>query len=245
MKKTVAALLLATAALFSCSTYNETVQPIQLPQYQSDKVEVAGAYITATAYTDPEFAEERFGFDIRGAGVLPVQVVIQNQGNHTLFIDSSQTFLIDRAGRAWPVLSFKQLYTRVKDEVELGETAKGAAKPSILGATAGAIIGAAIGILSDENVGESAGKGAAVGAAAGAVLGGAGSYFNVEEEVKEGLAQKTLRNRVIEPGELVHGFIFFPGGDKEARDASVLRLALRIDKDRKLKVVEIPLPQLK
>lgn len=153
----------------ACSTYKEQVQPVTIPEYQPQKVEILGAYITAEAYVNKDAAEKHFGFDIRGAGILPVQVVIHNKGKHTLIIDSSQTLLIDDKGQGWPLLNFDQVYSRIKDKVDIGETAKGAVKPSILGAAAGAIVGAAIAIVSNENVGEGAGKGAAVGAAAGAL----------------------------------------------------------------------------
>ncbi len=227
--------------ILACSTYNNRVQPISIPEYQSNKIEINGAYITAKAYLDREEAEKRFGFDIRGAGILPVQVVIQNNGNHTILIDASQTLLIDEKGNGWPLLSFDQVYERIKDKVDIGETAKGTLKPGFLGAAAGAIVGAAIGILTGENVGKSAGKGAAVGAAGGAIIGGAQAYESVEEKVKEDLVNKTLRNRVIAPGELVHGFLFFPGYKNEATTAKVLRLALRFDKSKRLQVIDIPL----
>ncbi len=243
MRRMLSVLTLLVLAL-ACSTYNETVQPVKVPAYQSQKVEVEGAYIVAEAYADPSLAKEKFGFDIRGAGILPVQVVIQNQGRQTLVIDADQTLLIDDKGNGWPILSTEQVYKRIKGKVELGEAAKGAVKPSILGAAAGAIAGAAIAIVTGENVGKGAGKGAAAGAAAGAIIGGAQGYATVEEKVKSDILNKTIKNRVIEPGELVYGFLFFPGKKNEAKSAKVLRLALRFGKEGRVKVVEIPLTKV-
>ncbi len=239
MKKAAALLLILIA--MGCATYKSNVQPVKLPAYQENKINIKGAYITAIAYVDRDLAKEKFGFDIRGAGILPVQVIIQNEGNHTILIDATQTLLIDEKGNGWPLLKLDQVYARIKSKVEIGETAKGTLKPSILGAAAGAIVGAAIAIVSGENVGNSAGKGAVAGAAAGALVGGARGYASVEEKVKSDIMNKTMHNRVIEPGELVHGFLFFPGRDQEAKSAKLLRLALRFDNSKKLIVVNIPL----
>ncbi len=244
MKRLTIAAAIFLTLLTGCSSYQETVQPIKIPQYQSKKVEVNGAYIIAEAYVEPKIAKEKFGFDIRGAGIIPVQVVIQNNGNHTILIDEEQTFLIDEKGQGWPLLSFEQVYNRIKDKVEIGEAVQGAKKPSILGAAAGAIIGAAIAIVSGENVGKATGKGAAAGAAAGILIGGAQSMAQAEEKIKDDLTHKTLRNRVIAPKELVHGFLFFPGRKEEAQSVKVLRLALRFDNSPHPKIVEIPLKRM-
>ena len=244
MRKALSIIMIFAFLIAGCSGYNETVQPIIIPQYQSDKIEVKGAYIVAKAYLDPKIAKERFGFDIRKAGVLPVEVVIQNAGNHTIFIDTSQTFLIDQKGQGWPLLSSRQVYERIKNEVELAEAAKGTVKPSILGAAAGAIIGAAITIISGENVGKGAGKGAVAGAAAGALIGGTQQLSSLGERIKSDLAHKTLRNRVIMPKELVYGFLFFPGKKNEANSVKILRLALRFDRNPTPVIVEIPLKTL-
>ena len=65
----------------------------------------------------------------------------------------------------------------------------------------------------------------AAGAAGGAVLGGTGAGTSVEagRQISRDLATKNLENRVVNPGMLGRGFLFFPG---EAPSAGQLRLQL-------------------
>jgi hypothetical protein len=139
---------------------------------------------------------------------------------------AEQTFLVDAAGGYWNLLDRRTAYQRVETSSEYGSIVKGGAEKGMWGAVAGALAGAAIGILSGHNVGEAAGKGAAVGAAGGAIFGGAqaGSSDDAGRQVARDLANKDLENRIIEPGNINRGFLFFPG---EAPSAGLLRLQLR------------------
>jgi len=65
---------------------------------------VAGAQVAAEAYADPGKVKKAFGFDIRGARLLPVQVVIDNTGSHDLQVVPDQTFLVDDQGNMWNLL---------------------------------------------------------------------------------------------------------------------------------------------
>ncbi len=212
--------------LAACTPYQSQEVPFRPPAAYAGMQVVGGAQVAAEAYADKARARDAFGFDIRGAGLLPVQVVIDNVGSHTLEVVPEQTFLIDAAGNYWNLLDRRTAYQRVEGSSEYARIAKGSAKSSLLGAAGGAVIGAAIGILAGENVGEALGKGAAVGAAGGALLGGARSASSGEEErqISEDLANKTLENRSIKPEILGRGFLFFPG---EAPSASQLRLQVR------------------
>lgn len=101
------------ACFGSCSTsYKAKPLPFKAPSAYPNSTEVAGAIVGARAYIDPEEAKEAFGFDIRGAGMLPVQVVFDNQGPHPLEINGLQTFLEDREGNLWPILSSEMAYER-------------------------------------------------------------------------------------------------------------------------------------
>jgi len=185
-----------------------------------------------------EKAKEAFGFDIRAAGMLPVEVVFDNEGRTPLEIDASQTFLEDRDGNLWPILSSKIAYERATRYAETNQIFKAGAYHGFMGATAGAIIGAAIGIVSGENAVRAAGKGAAVGAAAGATLGGAGSYGSnqARQSIIQDLRQKSLEYRPIPPEGLSFGFLFFPG---EAKSAKLLRLKIREGKHGPIHVLNL------
>ena len=168
--------------------------------------------------TTSEEAIAAFGFDIRGAGILPVQVIFDNTGNHPLEILSDKTLLVDEENNLWPILDERMAYDRLSKKTELGKVAPEAAKGGLLAGAAGAVIGAAIGIVTGRNVAAAAGKGAAVGAAAGITMGGAKglSDSDVQYQIQEDLQKRTLERRAVAPHEVAHGFIFFPGEAKEA-----------------------------
>ena len=211
----------------SCSTsYKAKPLPFKSPNAYPNRTEIAGAVIGARAYVDPKEAKEAFGFDIRGAGMLPVQVVFDNQGSHPLEINGSQTFLEDGEGNLWPILSSEMAYERATKYAQTNDTFKEGAYGAFLGGAAGAVIGAAVGIVTGENVAVSAGKGAAAGAAAGGSLGGIKGYNsdNARLAVIDDLRQKSLQSKAIEPNGLAYGFLFFPG---EAQSAKQLRLQVR------------------
>lgn len=238
--RTAAALLLAASVLGlpACAPYGERVAPVPLPERQSNHVNVGGALITARPYVDARSAKAAFGFDIRGAGVLPVRFVIDNQSGQDVRVLADQTFLIDQQGQAWPLLTYEQAYNRIHSHVEVGETLSGAAKPAALLGIAGAVAGLAIGVVSGHDVGGSVGKGAALGAGAGALMGGAQRYQSMDARIREDLSHQSLRNTPIGRGELAYGYLFFPGKD-EARTAVRLRLGLLVGGERH--IVDVPL----
>ena len=228
--RAIIVLLLSLLVLAGCASYGHRVSPVPLPGAQPEHVTVDGVEMLAVAFPDAKTAEDRFGFDVRGSGLLPVQLVIDNQGTQKVSINSGQTFLIDQSGQAWPLLSAEEAYQRVKGHVEMGETAKGTVKPAVLLGAAGALAGFAVGILTGEDIGGSVGKGAVLGGTVGALAGGTAAYATAPEKIRTDLAQRTLRNRPVEPGQLAHGFLFFPGR-KEATSAQQLRLAITIGEE--------------
>jgi len=211
-----------------CTTYKRQPVSFKMPTAYPNATEVAGATVAAKAYDDPEEAKEAFGFDIRGAGLYPVQVIFDNTSDHSLQIEPSQTFLIDGGGNLWSIIDSSLAYDRVTKKSELSRIGRRGAKAGFLTGAAGALLGAAIGIVSGENVLVSAGKGAALGGAIGATAGGAQaatSGTDARAEIAEDLRGKSLENRAIPPRSIAHGFIFFPG---EAQGAGELRLQLRV-----------------
>lgn len=219
----LAFLLLLIAA---CTTYKSQEVPFRAPSALPNMQVVAGAEVAAQAYTDKTEARQAFGFDIRSAGLLPVQVVVDNTGTHDLLVVPEQTFLIDAEGNMWNLLDRRTAYERMEKSSEYARVAKKAGRGTVFGATGGALMGAAIGILTGQNVGDAALKGAAVGGAGGAVLGG-GYELGSEEsarQISSDLANKELENKTIQSGLLGRGFLFFPG---EAPSAAALRLQLK------------------
>jgi hypothetical protein len=217
-----------------CSTaYEAKPLSFRTPSAYNNAVNIGGAQIAAKAYAIPDEASQMFGFDVLGAGMLPVQVIFDNQGPHELEVIGHQSFLEDQSGNLWPILTTRAANERATKYAQTREIFKEGAQKSFLGAAAGAVVGAAIGIVTGGGIGEAIGKGAAVGAAAGAVIGGVGGYASDEpnKAIINDIRDKSLQNAAIEPGTLAHGFLFFPG---EAASASSLRLQIIENDTRKV-----------
>lgn len=236
-----AMMVLLAGSLTACTSYKSQEVAFRPPAAYSNMQLVAGAQVAAQSYADSAAAKQAFGFDIRAAGLLPVQVIIDNGGESALNVVPEQTFLIDAEGNLWSLLDSRTAYQRVEKSSEYARIAKGGGKGSLLGGAGGAAIGAAIGILTGENVASAAFKGAAVGAAGGAVVGGAqaGSSDDASRQIGRDLATKQLVNQAVQPDSLANGFLFFPG---EAPSAAQLRLQLRETQSGLVHKVMITLP---
>lgn len=226
-KTILSAVFISLLLAWGCAeTYQAKPLPFKAPAAYPNASEVGGALIAAQAYADPEVAKEAFGFDIRAAGMMPVQVIFDNQGGHPLEINGAQTFLEDQNGNLWPLLERETAYERAAKYTQTKKIFQEGAYHGFLGAAAGAVIGAAVGIVSGENVASAAGKGAAVGAAAGGTMGGLKGYGSNDARrmIMDDLNRKTMQNKAVEPSALAFGFLFFPG---EAPSAKELRLQLK------------------
>lgn len=224
------ATLLSMLSLAVACTYQDRVAPLNLPDAKNGGIVVGdGLKISALAFNDDDAAKKAFGFGARNAGLLPIQLTLQNDSPEKVRLNPEQTFLIDNNNKAWPILSLEKTYQRTSGHVDLGETAKGAAKPSLLMGAAGALAGLAVGVVTGQDVGEAMGKGAVLGAAGGAIIGGAKSYSDSGEKIRDDLAAKTLRNEAILPHQIAYGVLFFPGmPGEEADGVKELRLSVTI-----------------
>jgi len=208
-----------------CVAYKSREASFRHPTAYANMQFVSGAQVAAESHADAKQAKDVFGFDIRAAGILPVQVIVDNSGRQELQIVPSQTFLIDGTGSMWNILGGTTAYERLEKSTEYARIVEGGGKGAVFGAAGGALLGAAIGVLTGENVGTALAKGAAIGGAGGATLGGiqGGASQEAGRQIARDLANKELQNQVIEPGSIAHGFLFFPG---EAPSARSLRLQL-------------------
>src|SRR5512136_2129193 len=91
----IISVMTAFALVLGCASYESKVVPFKMPAAYPNVREVAGASIAAQAYSDKKEAEEAFGFDIIGAGLMPVRVIFDNKGKHPIDIVANQTFLVD------------------------------------------------------------------------------------------------------------------------------------------------------
>jgi hypothetical protein len=150
-------LLSSSLYLWGCSPYTQRGIPSE-------------TQIGARAFNDPNQARKFFGFDIRGTGLLPVEVIIDNKGFFPVKIIGAKTFLIGDLNIPWPLLEKGSVYERLsksKDSVVSGS----ASAQGISGTEPGALIGAAIGIVNGPSTGQAAGKGAGWGDGSGTAKG--------------------------------------------------------------------------
>jgi hypothetical protein len=235
--------VLGLVLLAGCASRVYAPAPVSFnrPSQLGNAIETLDTQVGARAFDEAREAKDAFGgFDMHAAGLIAVQVVFENDGQRTLEINPAQTFLEDERGNLWPILEEVIAYQRVTAYARTGSTFRAGVHKGFLGAVAGAAIGAAIGTVSSESVGTAAARGAAVGAAAAGTAGGAAAYASDEarKRIIEDLEAKRLERKPVAPGELVHGFLFFPG---EAERARTLRLQVRDSTSGQTDTVELAL----
>jgi hypothetical protein len=223
--KTFTIFSLLILGLFSCTTYKTQYVGFRPASDYPNKVIVDEVTIGAEAYADRIAAKEAFGFDIKKAGLLPVQLVMDNQSGNRVEVVRDQTFLVDNENRYWNLIPNNAAVERVTKATQSGAILSGAGKNVGWGAATGAVLGAAFGVLTGSSVAESAGKGAAVGAAGGAVYGGAkgGTDTTRQRTIADDIRDKGLEGKSIPDQGMANGFLFFPA---EAQSAHELRLQI-------------------
>ncbi len=131
-KTLLAAAMCLSVLVAGCLRYERQVVPFQTPQSSPNAVYMDGAVIAARSFIDAPQARAAFGFDIRAAGILPVQVVFDNKSPHPLMIVAEQTFLIDAESNGWPILDQNLAYDRLATSTEWSRVAPEAAKRGVL-----------------------------------------------------------------------------------------------------------------
>jgi uncharacterized protein YcfJ len=240
MKKLISLLIIATQ-FSACATYDNRAVSFRPPQDYANFSDTSGLMIGAESFADVKQAEEAFGFNVRAAGLLPVQVVIDNRSGQGAEIVSGQTFLIDNTNRYWKILSKREAIERVQKATEGGAIAGGAGKGVVLGASAGALLGLTFGIVSGKNVSSADAQGGVLGGTGGAVIGGAnkaGDDKQRELKIADDIRDKGVEGKVIPAEALASGFIFFPG---EASSAKELRLQVKFRGDGRLQTLNLKL----
>jgi len=223
-----------------CAGYEYKPVPFKAADAYPNHVVVAGAVVAARAWSDKAEAEKAFGFNIRGAGLTPVQVVVDNKSAQPLTLDPNQTLLRDVQDNLWNVLPAQVAYERIDKNVRVERMGGEAVRQGGLAAVAGAVIGAAFGIVTDQDIAEAALKGAAAGAAVGAVKGGVEGYGDPRSRsrISNDLKNKSLKDKPFPPHEITHGFLFFPG---EVKEPTLLRLKVREVETGQDHIIELPL----
>jgi len=240
MKKSIC-LLIIIAHLSGCATYESRSVSFRPPQDYANYQNTSGLQVGAESFADAKQAEQAFGFDIRAAGLLPVQVVIDNKSGQSVEVVSGQTFLIDETNRYWKILTNREAADRVQKATDAGAIAGGAGKGAAYGAAAGALLGLAIGVVSGRDVGSAVVKGGVLGGAGGAVIGGAnkaGDDRQREYKIADDVRDKGVEGKIMQTESLASGFIFFPG---EVSSAKELRLQVKFRGDGRIQTLNLKL----
>ena len=233
-------LIVVLMVIGGCAGYKYRPVPFKAPEAYPNHQRLNNVIIAAKAYSDKDEAKEAFGFDIRGAGLLPVQVIVDNKGSRTYELIPAKTLLKDADNNMWNLLPAQKAYQRVNQKDQLARMGKRGAKSAALTGAAGAIIGFALGVVSNRDVAETTAKGATVGAALGAVSGGSGAYYDVraKDRISRDLREKSLKSHDFPPKDISHGFLFFPG---EIKNPKILRLSLREKETNRVYILEFNL----
>ena len=186
--------------------------PGQAVPYQPVQYAGVGLSIGADVLSDTERCKQNFGVDLNRAGVLPVQLIYTNTGNHVYNIQRGQVFAVDYDNNMWQALTTEQATGRIAGSEVGQDLLRGAGKGALIGGAGGAALGAALGAAMGD-----AGKGAMIGAAAGGIGGGAYGAVHekskVEKVVNRDVMSKALQDQQVAPGYTVNGFIFLPKGN--------------------------------
>lgn len=190
-----------------------------------------GVHIGAELAEDPKQIEEVFGADIRAAGVLPLQLIIENKGAQTIEIVAGQTCLIDDDNRYWRPLSTQAAAEKL-DRAEpaaavvQGKTVKTAKVSDAVMEMAVAMIsrhGAQAPVSKPE---PSAGPAKPQGEKQGAV------------DKPDKKRDKGIDGRIMTTGSLMRGYLYFPGDIRLARE---LRIQIKSRDDGRLQTFTLKL----
>jgi hypothetical protein len=194
--------------------------------------------IGAAAYSEPGRLKAVFGFDLKKAGVIPVQVRIENRSGDT-DLTIVEALLTGRDGQGWEVLPSGVVYDRVDKFTGGGLSGEQGVRRTLLWGLAGGVVGAAVGVVTGSNVGEAAGKGAAIGGAVGAASAIIGPGVDDDEammDIQRDFSGRSLDHATVKAGRTANGLLYFPA---ECGDPARLSLTLRAGSETRR--VELPL----
>ncbi|MDR3204675.1 MAG: hypothetical protein LBV23_08015 [Deltaproteobacteria bacterium] len=181
------------------------------------------------AYAYYESAEliKVFGFDLKKAGVIPIELRVENDGAKSPIV-LVEAALTDQSGQMWAVLPSDVVYRRIDDHTSGGLSASDGARRTLLWGLAGAAVGAAVGVVGGSSVAEATAKGAAAGAGLGVASSVIESGLDDEDksnDVYRDFSKRSVEHLVVAPGDSTNGLLYFPA---EASRPAKLNLKLRI-----------------
>lgn len=228
---TLLPLLILAAAGPAWFAYDTRTVPS--PEPEAVWIELAELQVAAAALEDSDTARRTFGFDIRGAGLLPVRLAIENRGAHPARLDPPQIFLIDGQGLAWPLLTAGQARSRLAEALGEGKAPKHTPGAKQWIDAAPILTGFALDVFPrDEPEVATPGHDGWLGRLLGE------ARESPEQRSRRDLLSRFLRNPPLPAGQSALAWLFFPGRE-EVRGAETLRLA--VDVEGRVRIASIPL----
>ena len=205
-----ALVLLILLVVSGCgASFQPNVTPIHSPEEYSSSFENDGLKI-GFEFLNPGKQIENFGVDLTKANIQPVRIVVLNDSIYEFHIQDDQIFGRTKEMDLYPVYRIDQTTEQVLKSEIGAATSRGA-----ITGLAGLIVGAAAGAVIGEAVWGDASEGAVVGGTIGALSGAASATDAMDTTslaIKEELRKINWGNRVIHPGQIEYGFLFFKTG---------------------------------
>lgn len=174
------------------------------PEAYPGSIEISGLQLAVVPFDSLEKCIQTFGTDLKEAEILPFHLIVQNNGAKEFEINHKQIFAVSGNGEYTVAYNLNKAAEHVRSS-SIGTTA---VTNATVGAVAGAVVGAAVGAAVADSEGAQAGAliGGTAGASSGAAAGLSDSYT---VKFKKELANLAFENKVIYPGDIQQGFIYF------------------------------------
>ena len=228
----ILSIILISAAITAVFRFQRDT-PLPPLEPETPWIDVDGARVALHVLETPETARQAFGFDIRGAGLFPVRLSIDNQGSATVRIDAPQTFFVDSRDLAWPLLTTPRAIPRLRAAGSLVPPPAQVSKAWMKAPET--LTGFALDILvrGEPDLEQPEG---------GLFRGWLARFRErpatpLENRVQRHLLGGFPRNPDLEPGRSAEGYLLFPGRPEEIQGLALMRLALALN--GRVRVLEI------
>jgi hypothetical protein len=187
--------------------------PVRPLEGYQNRAELPEGAVGALAFWDSSRLKSVFGFDLKKAGIIPVQLRIENRSADTPLV-VVEALVTGEDGQSWEVLPSNVVFERVDKYTGGGLSGEQGVRRTLLWGLAGGLVGAAVGAVTGVNVGEAAGKGAAIGGALGAATSIMSPAMADSDEtamdIQRDFSGRSLDHATIPAGRTANGLLYFP-----------------------------------
>ena len=220
MRKIIA--VIACIVLFAgCATFKTQTTSFKTPSAYPNYASVDGVELAAILVDTKEASKHHFNVDLNKIGVLPVRLIVKNDGDNEVEIDASQVFGILPDGSMFNTYKLHQSI----DKIRSSEIGKGMATGAMTGALVAGAVGAGIGAAVGGGDSDTTAAGAAIGGSSGAVAGAAESADSIASYIHKEMWHLDWGDQAIYPGYMINGFVFLPKADYQKLQIGVFNIS--------------------